>query len=478
MTTSRFITYRDFPCRPQRQNGESLVGYLYRLMSANGHAISTGGHYRTLQELYRGDLMRSREPLQRLANFIGNPSYQYAPFWRERLLMQYSVESSGGLSFPKLRADSPWMCPTCMQEAPYHREYWVLPLASTCPRHGVSLSACCGVCGGALTWATLQAGWRCVRGHVIYDASPIAAEKSAARDQLFSIHRHFAFDGGVTPLLERYRDDATIHEMHVAYYWAVVPRRVGAAWGLSLPRPRATENNPTATRSAKPANSNAVPLSHAFPRWVYLWRIVMQPLGAHIPMPLTVLSHVARRRPTRTHTTSQHAPQQGTRAATVAESLYVRRIMQLPHMLVYLSELMPRSVGLSALSYFDRWWPEVAQAARTAGLLGRHGLDERDAHTPKLRQTATHRTLVETTVVALLNHLLFAASMAFGAQELARFWSSFVLPRSLPGNTRKPMYRRLTAYLMTCPLPELTTWNEQIAADLAQRHQELSDALR
>jgi hypothetical protein len=152
--------------------------------------------------------------------------------------------------------------------------------------------------------------------------------------------------------------------------------------------------------------------------------------------------------------------------------------MQLPHMLVYLSELMPRSVGLSALSYFDRWWPEVAQAARTAGLLGRHGLDERDAHTPKLRQTATHRTLVETTVVALLNHLLFAASMAFGAQELARFWSSFVLPRSLPGNTRKPMYRRLTAYLMTCPLPELTTWNEQIAADLAQRHQELSDALR
>src|SRR5690606_39756766 len=59
--------------------------------------------------------------------------------------------------------------------------------------------------------------------------------------------------------------------------------------------------------SAEPANSNTAPLSHAFLRWVYLWRIVMQPLGAHIPTPLTFLCYAARRRQTRTHTTSQHA---------------------------------------------------------------------------------------------------------------------------------------------------------------------------
>jgi len=147
-------------------------------------------------------------------------------------------------------------------------------------------------------------------------------------------------------------------------------------------------------------------------------------------------------------------------------------------MLVYLSEPMPRSVGLSALMQFDRWWPEVAQAAKAAGLLSHHGLDGRDARTPKPRQTVAYRMQVETAVVALLNHLLFAASMLFGAQDLARFWSTLILPRSLPGNTRRPVYKRLTAYLMTCPLPELTTWNEQIAADLAQRHQELCDALR
>lgn len=473
MRATRSITYRDFPCRPQWHAGESLVGYVYRLMSANGHHISAGGHYRAVQQLYRGDLMRSREPLQRLSVFIGDPWYQNDPFWEERLRMQYSAGNPAGLSFPKLRADSPWMCPACMQEAPYHREYWVLPLASTCPRHGVSLSACCGVCGGALTWATLQAGWRCVRGHVVYDASPMAAEKSAARDRLFSVHPHFAPNGVEAPLLQKYGSDAAIHEMHIAYYWVVVPRRVGAAWGLSLPRPRAT-----ATRSAEPANSNTAPLSHAFLRWVYLWRIVMQPLGAHIPTPLMFLCYAARRRPTRTHTTSQHAQRQGKRAAMAAESLYARRVMQLPHMLVYLTDLMPRSVGLSALLQFDRWWPEAVQAAKTAGLLGCHGLNERDAHTSKRRQTATHRTLVETTVVTLLNHLLFAASMLLSAHELQGFWSSLILPRSLPGNTRKPMYRRLTAYLMTCPLPELTTWNEQIAADLAQRHQELCDALR
>ncbi len=477
MTTNRFITYRDFPCRPQRQNGESLVGYVYRLMSANGHHISAGGHYRAVQQFYRGDLMRSREPLQRLSAFAGDPSYQDDPFWEERLHMQYSGMNPSGLSFPKLRADSPWLCPLCMQETPFHREYWTLPLANACPRHGVSLSACCGVCGGALTWATLQAGWRCVRGHTVYEASPIAAE-STARDRLFSLHKHFAPDGGGIPLLTRYQADAAIHEMHIAYYWVTAPRRVGAAWGLSLPRPRATANNPTATRSAEPANSNTVPLSHAFLRWVYLWRLIMQPLGAHIPTPLTFLSYAARRRPTRSHTTSQHAQRQGKRAAKVAESLYVRRIMQLPRMLVYLNDLMPRSVGLSALSYLDRWWPEAVQAATAAGLLSHHGLDGRDARTPKPRQTVAYRMQVETAVVTLLNHLLFAASMLFGAHDLRGFWSSLILPRSLPGNTRRPMYKRLTAYLMTCPLSQLTTWNTQIEADLAQRHQELCDVLR
>lgn len=478
MTVGRLITYRDFPCRPKRQNGESLVGYIYRLLSANGHGISAGGHYRTLQELYRGDLMRSREPLQRLSVFIGDPSYQDDPFWEERLNMRYSGTNPTGLSFPTLRADSPWLCPLCMQENPFHREYWTLPLANTCPRHSVSLSACCEVCGGALTWTSLQAGWRCVRGHVVYEAPPMAAGKSAARDRLFSLHKHFAPDGGGIPLLARYQADAAIHEMHIAYYWVTAPRRVGAAWGLSLPRPRATANNPTATRSAEPANSNTVPLSHAFLRWVYLWRLIMQPLGAHIPTPLTFLSYVARRRPTRTHTTSRHAQRQGKRAATAAESLYARRVMQLPHMLVYLTNLMPRSVGLSALMQFDRWWPEAVQAAKTAGFLGRHGLNERDAHTPKLRQTVVHRMQVETTVATLLDRLLFAACMLFSAHELQGFWSTFILPQSLPGNTRRPAYKRLTAYLMTCSPTELDHWNTQIAADLAQRHQELSDALR
>lgn len=422
--------------------------------------------------------MRSREPLQRLSVLIGDPWYQDDPFWEERLHMQYSGGNPAGLSFPKLRADSPWMCPACMQEDPYHREYWVLPLASTCPRHGVSLSACCGVCGGALTWAFLQAGWRCARGHVVYDVQPMAAEKSAARDRLFSIHHHFAFDDEATPLLERYRDGTAIHEMHVAYYWVTAPRRVGAAWGLSLPRPRATANNPTATNTVQPANADTAPLSYAFLRWVYLWRIVMQPLGVHIPMPLTVLSHVAKRRPTHTYTTSQQARPRGKRASTTVESLYARRVMQLPRMLVYLSGLMPRSVGLSALSYLDRWWPEAVQAATAAGLLSHHGLDGRDARTPRPRQTVAYRMQVETAVVTLLNHLLFAASMLFGAHDLRGFWSALVLPRSLPGNTRKPMYRRLTAYFMTCPLSQLTIWNRQIEADLAQRHQELCDVLR
>lgn len=473
MRAGKLITYRDFPCRPQRHAGESLVGCIYRLLSANGHAISAGGHYRAVQQLYRGDLMQSREILQRLSTFISDPSYQNSPFWAERLRMQYSDGSHAGLSFPKLRADSPWMCPACMQEAPYHREYWILPLASTCPRHGVSLSACCGVCGGALTWATLEAGWRCVRGHIVYETSPIAAA-STARDRLFSIHAHFAPNGIETPLLERYRDDATIHEMHVAYYWVSAPRRVGAAWGLSLPRPRATANNP-APLKPEPANVSAAPLSPAFLRWVYLWRIVMRPLGAHIPMPLTVLSHVSRRRPTRTHTSQQ---KQRKRTSATAESLYAHRVMQLPHILVKLNEAVPRSVGLSALSHFDQWWAETVRAAKAAGLLGRHGFDKRDAHTPKRRQTVAHRMLVETAVVTLLNHLLFAACMLFSAHELQGFWSTFILPRSLPGNARRPMYKRLTAYLMTRPLPELTTWNERIAADLAQRHQELSDALR
>ncbi|WP_193087955.1 TniQ family protein [Advenella sp. FME57] len=476
----RAINLHDFPCRPRRFESESLVGYLYRLMSANGHHISAGGHYREVRLLYAWDLAHSKEILRELALFIDEPSYQADRFWDERSLLLQSNLKPRSLSFPKLRANSPWFCIACMREHAFHREYWVMPLARTCPVHGLFLTACCGVCNAVLQWSTLRDDWKCSRGHTIYDAQSIPATKpSIPRDQLVATHTHFGLENKVISSFDQYRRDATIHEIYIAYYWVLSPGRVDDEWGLKSAPGEPKAEGPTLS-GLKSAFDCPATLSYAFVRWAYLWRIIMSPLGRHVPIPISLLNHVVRRRPPSADAPSKAKSSKREKrrsSSRTIEFLYEHRVLQLRRILVYLNDQVPSSIGLSALHQFNRWWPETVLEARKFGLMCRGNAGVSCKHTLCNVKDSNTQVQIEITVTTLLDRLLFCACMLFTANDLKRFWACFILPRSLPGSSRRTAHKRLAAYLMTRPLDELSNWNTQIEADLQQLHQGFCDEL-
>lgn len=476
----RVITLHDLPCRPQRFENESLVGFLYRLMSANGHTIAAGGHYTKIRRLYAWDLPNDREVLQDLSVFIDEPSYQADLFWSERSLLHHSNLKPRALSFPKLRANSPWHCVACMQENAFHREYWVMPMSKTCPVHGTWLRTQCGVCDALLHWSTLGTGWTCPNGHIIYDAQPMIATKpSIPRDQMVALHTHFGLEYKAPSGFERYRNDATIHEIYVAYYWVFSPGRLGNEWGFK-PTADGSDIERSTLSNLKKVHECAAALTYAFIRWAYLWRIVMSPLGRHVPVPVPILKYRVRRMSARVNTNSISSlskHDQRARSSKVIDFLYEHRVLQLKHTLVYLNDLVPWSVGRSAIHHFNRWWSAAVLDAQQCGLI-RQASNATNRQKKRTRAKGLNQQKkIEISLITLLDHLFFCASMLFTAVELKRFWSCFVLPRSLPGSSRTSIHKRLAAYFMRCTLAEVEHWNAQLEADLAQRHQEFCDEL-
>lgn len=476
----RAINVHDFPFRPRRFESESLVGYLYRLMSANGHHISAGGHYSEVRRLYAWDLSQTKEILQDLAAFIDEPSYQLDRFWDERSFLLSSIIKDRTFGFPKLRANSPWLCVACMQEQAFHRSYWVMPLAKTCPVHGVWLTTCCSVCNAVLQWSKLKNDWKCSCGNIIYDARPTRATRpSIPRDQIVAMHTHFGLQYKAVPSFDRYRSDATIHEIYIAYYWVLKPKLVCAEWGLEPPIYLSNAERPDLSNPQMALDSPAS-LSYMFVRWAYLWRVIMSPLGRHVPVPIFMLNHVVRRRPARTGAKLEAKSSKSEKRASstkAIEFLYKHRVMQLRRILVYVNDQVPRSIGLSALDQFSRWWPERVLEARKLGVQCQGSIGTTSQRRRRKIVSSNGQLQIEIALTSLLDHLLFCSCMLFTVQDLKRFWSCFILPGSLPGSSRTPTYKRLTAYFMTRSLDELRYWNTQIEADLEQRHQEFCDEL-
>src|SRR5690606_32646636 len=120
---------------------------------------------------------------------------------------------------------------------------------------------------------------------------------------------------------------------------------------------------------------------------------------------------------------------------------------------------VPRRIGLSALHHFNRWWAHAVAQAREQGLVSQDNAGIAYQLNLCSVEAADEQTQIELALTTLLDHLLFCAGMLFSSLELKRFWSCFILPRSMPGSSRTPAHRRLAAYLMTRSLAELRYWN-------------------
>jgi hypothetical protein len=166
-----FQTLSSFPVRPSLRQGESIVGYVFRCITANGYKVNS----------YQGGVfarMYSKKPVVVEKNY---PHLHHAVAdtldirlerWQMALKRnQECLRKWGGLAKVQLG-----FCPRCIKYSPYHLSLWELPLVKACPEHGYWLLYACSHCGREFTWPRLISGFECGCGKPIGEMVCMEAE--------------------------------------------------------------------------------------------------------------------------------------------------------------------------------------------------------------------------------------------------------------------------------------------------------------
>lgn len=144
-----------YPVRLKPAAGESLMGYLWRFYSANGHQLPPS--VRTLATQVRGGLCSSGD---------------FGWAWRvvgRRAIEELLASESAASAVIQVRSRLAWsrwprtsrFCPACVRQQRPHSLAQDLPLVEVCPTHGCVLVQQCTGCRASLCWSTLGYGWRC-----------------------------------------------------------------------------------------------------------------------------------------------------------------------------------------------------------------------------------------------------------------------------------------------------------------------------
>jgi hypothetical protein len=149
------ILRRDLRLRPLLNPGESLAGYLYRLLDDNGHVYSAEltKLLRVLYCTYAGE--RLDAATHQLSCVLGAACTVDVNYSRN------GCESWGWRERWSKKKFALRFCPPCLAEHPYHLALWELPEYSTCNIHRGVLVDRCPACERTLKWTELQNDWHC-----------------------------------------------------------------------------------------------------------------------------------------------------------------------------------------------------------------------------------------------------------------------------------------------------------------------------
>lgn len=157
----------DFPIRPARQSGESLVGFVRRHFGANGHWIPKALHD-VIATVYRSHAVQEREDAWSIiCRVLGDVPQEYRRLWMEE---RFTVPD-GEYKTYRRQWQNPTthryrLCTECLKSADIHLALWDLPLVLACPVHKCMLTKRCD-CGRILSWASVGSRWTCLCGRAI-----------------------------------------------------------------------------------------------------------------------------------------------------------------------------------------------------------------------------------------------------------------------------------------------------------------------
>jgi hypothetical protein len=158
----KLVSFSDYPVRLKIYRGESLAGFIFRYLGANGHKISHDWS-RVLQSFYNPNLEVVKRAEKTIKPLLGD-TYEYD--FNKRLDHPGKYKGFRDEWLP-LNVKKVRFCPACLRESGYHSALWELQLLHVCPIHVRALVAGCTKCHREFEWVNIYPGWCCKCGEAV-----------------------------------------------------------------------------------------------------------------------------------------------------------------------------------------------------------------------------------------------------------------------------------------------------------------------
>lgn len=153
--------------RPDPFEGESLIGFLWRVAERNHTSLSILYNMAGSNQQSNSPTPKTLEQLELITGcaveVLNAMSYRTDDMQRFRRFRRHTFP------IPLLSWKHRRFCPTCIIEEPFHRSIWDLSIVSACPRHNCLLNFQCDACGRSLEWRGDHL-WECACGHAFTSA--------------------------------------------------------------------------------------------------------------------------------------------------------------------------------------------------------------------------------------------------------------------------------------------------------------------
>jgi TniQ len=166
-----FVPFINYLIRPVMESGESVAGYMYRYLGANGHRI-TRKYYDLMEALYRASPDTALKAKKKIQELVGEISQLDNICWLNRPVYY----SSYSHIWMPLNIDVVRICPQCLQDDGIHFTLWEFALVYACPVHETALLEACTVCGNKFEWTKITPNWHCLCGENIKAMQPMPAK--------------------------------------------------------------------------------------------------------------------------------------------------------------------------------------------------------------------------------------------------------------------------------------------------------------
>ncbi|MGX9937780.1 TniQ family protein [Advenella kashmirensis] len=413
--------------RPHSLPGESILGYIYRYMSANGHVLRENGYYQTAKKML---LARSINQFEKcfdiLSQAIDDDRLMGSIFWRDYKYLNFGV-SEKLMSF---RVHTVWYCPHCLCENEYHLSCWQVFGIHSCPYHGILLSSTCPECGKTLAWISLFPNWSCSCGCRLTDRTTNVRKVHwtiQERDPIQYLSPHLRPSAKYVDNFYTFKLDQT----------EVIKLVVAKDSVENRHHDECKHTSKAGTR-----------LVFQFIRYLYFWQ--RKDLGyqrtQNIDLTFLMLCHK----------NSGY-----TREKIDCNQSTAFCICQRDHFSIHFIESIPESTCAAFVEYCAVWWNRNCHKLKNQKTSEAQSQDYLPI--PAVSKNSEHK--VEQ-IFELLENLLIVAILGYDVEDLDKCKSHWIIPDATSRPSNSSPLSGLIDYFMRCTEERLGKWNQYLKEDL------------